>query len=163
MTETLQSEMRGDREIVMTRTFAAPRALVWDCLTKPDLLRRWYGPQGWTLVTCTIDLRAGGAYRYVMRKEGSAAREMGWGGVFRDVDAPERTVCTEVFDEAWYEGECLITTTLAEERGRTQFTAVMRYASTAARDAVFADPHALSGLEPVYQRLARLLAERAAA
>ena len=87
----LKLTTRGDREIVMTRTFNAPRNLVFDAFTKPELVRQWLlGPPGWSMPVCEIDLRVGGTYRYVWRKAG--APDMGMGGVYREVVAPERIV-----------------------------------------------------------------------
>src|SRR5688500_17262691 len=107
-----------DREILIARDFNAPRQLVFDAFTKPELVRRWLlGPSGWTMPVCEIDLRAGGAYRYVWRKEG--VKDMGMGGVFREVVSPERIVATEKFDESWYPGEALNTTVFVEEGGIT--------------------------------------------
>jgi len=68
-TGTLKVTAPTDREIVMTRVFDAPRTLVWDALTRPELLRQWFfGPPGWSLVVCDIDLTVGGAYRYSSRE-----------------------------------------------------------------------------------------------
>src|SRR5262245_53302074 len=90
-----------DREILMTRVFDAPRNLVFEAMTKPDLLKRWLlGPDGWSLVVCTIDLKVGGAYRYEWRNVDG--RTMGMGGVYREIVRPERVVATEKFDVAWY-------------------------------------------------------------
>src|ERR1700720_367482 len=98
----LQVTAQSDREIVMTRVFDAPRNLVFDAWTKPELLKRWLGVfGGWALAVCEIDLKVGGAYRYVWRGPDSA--EMGMGGVYREIVPAERIVCTEVFDESWYE------------------------------------------------------------
>ncbi len=59
---------QGDREIVCTRTFDAPRQIVFEAMTKPELMKRWFcGPDGWTLDVCEVDLRVGGKYRYVWR------------------------------------------------------------------------------------------------
>src|SRR5260370_24154124 len=103
--EGLKLVTRGEREIVMTRELNAPRQLVFDAFTKPELVRRWLlGPDGWSMPVCEIDLRVGGAYRYVWRKE-STGTEMGMGGVFRDVVRPEKLVATEKFDDSWYAGE----------------------------------------------------------
>src|SRR5438445_11159971 len=107
-----------DREIVMTRVFNAPRRLVFDALTKPELVKQWLlGPPGWTMPLCEIDLRVGGAYRYVCQRS-SDGNKMGMGGVYREIVPQERLLCTALFDEAWYPGESLITTTLIEQRGR---------------------------------------------
>ena len=83
--ETLKVEARGDREIVMTRAFNAPRNLVYDAFTKPELLQRWLGVfGGWTFPVCEVDLRVGGRFRYVWRKQGA---EMGMGGVYDQENA----------------------------------------------------------------------------
>jgi len=82
-----------------------PRHLGFDAFTKPELVKRWLlGPDGWTMPICEIDLRIGGTYRNVWRKESTGA-EMGFGGVFREVVRPEKRVATEKFDEEWYAGE----------------------------------------------------------
>ena len=103
----------SDHEIQVTRDFHAPRQLVFDAFTKPDLVRRWLlGPPGWTMPVCEIDLRVGGAYRYVWRKAG--VRDMGMGGIFREIVPPERLAVTERFDESWYPGEALDATVFVE-------------------------------------------------
>jgi len=102
-TGTLKVTTPMEREIVMTRVFDAPRRLVFDALTKPELLRQWLlGPPGWSMPVCEIDLRVGGAYRYLWR--GPDGIEMGTRGVFREIAAPERLVATEKFDQPWYPG-----------------------------------------------------------
>src|SRR5258708_15659491 len=126
---TLKLTTPTDREISMTRVFDAPRRLVFDAFTKPELVKKWLlGPPGWTMPVCEIDLRVGGQYRYVWRRE-SNGKEMGMGGVYREIVPQERLVCTELFDEAWYPGESLTTTTLAEKDGRTTVTTTLLYAS----------------------------------
>jgi uncharacterized protein YndB with AHSA1/START domain len=117
----------SDREIALARVFDAPRQLVFDAYTKPELLKRWFGPVGWTLVVCEIDLRVGGSYRYVMRKDTGV--EMGMGGVYREIVRPDRIVAAESFDDPWYEGEAIATTTLVEHRGKTTLTTTVRYDS----------------------------------
>src|SRR6267378_3438451 len=115
---SLKLTTRGDREIVMTRVFDAPRSLVFDAFTKPELVKQWLlGPPGWSMPVCEIDLKVGGAYRFSWR--GPEGNEMGMGGVFREIVAPERFVATEKFDEPWYPGEALVTNTLAERGGKT--------------------------------------------
>src|SRR3977135_208887 len=125
---TLQVTMPSDREIAMTRVFKAPRHLLFDALTKPELVKRWLlGPPGWSMPVCEIDLKVGGAYRYVWRNE--EGREMGMGGTYREIVRPDRIVNTELFDKAWYPGECLITTHLTEQGGGTTMTVTLRYDS----------------------------------
>jgi uncharacterized protein YndB with AHSA1/START domain len=122
-----------DREIMIARDFNAPRQLVFDAFTKPELVRRWLlGPEGWTMPVCEIDLRVGGAYRYLWHKEG--VKDMGMGGVFREVVSPERLVATEKFDESWYPGEALNTTVFAEDGDITRTTITVLYESEEARD-----------------------------
>jgi uncharacterized protein YndB with AHSA1/START domain len=108
----------GDREVVVTRVFDAPRELVFDAFTKPELVKRWLlGPPGISMPVCDIDLRVGGRFRYVWRLPNG--NDMGMGGVFREIVRPERLVHTELFDEDWTGGETLTTTTFAEKRGKT--------------------------------------------
>jgi uncharacterized protein YndB with AHSA1/START domain len=126
--------MPSDREIQVSRDFDAPRSLVFDAFTKPELVRRWLlGPPGWTMPVCEIDLRAGGSYRYVWRSEKDGS-EMGMRGVFREVTPAERLVATERFDDAWYPGEALDTTVFEERRGITRTTITIVYESQEARD-----------------------------
>lgn len=147
----------GDREIIIAREFNAGRSLVFEAFTKPELIRRWLlGPEGWTMPVCEVDLRVGGKYRYVWRNE-RTGMEMGMGGVYREIVAPERIVATEKFDEAWYPGEAVGTILLTEVGGRTKFTQTMLYDSREARDAVLKSPME-GGVEQSYNRLADLLA-----
>ena len=96
-TRALQVTTRGDREIVMTRVFDAPRTLVWDAFTKPELLKRWlYGPGDWSLPVCEYGKKAGDRYRYVWRD--SKGAEMAAGGAIREFIPPERLVVTERAD-----------------------------------------------------------------
>ena len=147
----------GDREILITREFDAPRELVFDAFTKPELVRRWLsGPDGWSFPVCEIDLRVGGKYRYVWRKD-STGDEMGMGGVFQEIKRPERLVSTEKFDDPWYPGEGVGTIVLTARRGKTMMTQTVRYESREARDAVLRSPME-SGLSAGYDRLEQLLA-----
>jgi|SRR6516225_4168394 uncharacterized protein YndB with AHSA1/START domain len=157
MNNSLKIVASGDREIIMTRPFDAPRALVFEALTRCELLKRWLlGPPGWSMVVCKMDLKAGGAYRWVWRND-SNGTEMGVGGMFREIQPPERIVHTEKFDQAWYSGEALITTVLTELAGQTTLTATMLYDSRATRDNVLKSPME-SGVKASYDRLEELLA-----
>ncbi|MGH9532745.1 MAG: SRPBCC family protein [Terriglobales bacterium] len=156
-TGALQVSTPTDREIVMTRVFNAPRRLVYDAHTKPELVRQWLlGPDGWTMPVCEIDLRVGGRYRYVWRKEATGT-EMGMGGVFREIEAPERIVNTEKFDDAWYAGEALDTLVLVEQGGKTTLTQTMLLESREARDAVLKTGME-KGVDVSYDRLDEVLA-----
>ena len=154
-TATLAVTTPSDSEVQVTRVFNAPRRLVFKALTTPDLLMRWmHGPNGWTLAVCEVDLRVGGAFRYVWRK--TSGREMGMGGVFREIVPPSRIVHTELFDEDWTGGETVVTTTLSEDNATTTLTVTMLFASQAARDAALQTGFA-SGMEAGYNTLAELL------
>jgi len=150
---TLRVETPGDREITLTRIFDAPRHLVFDALTKPELLERWFGPRGWSLALCNVDLRVGGKWRSVLR--GPDGRSMGMSGVYREIAPPDRLVSTESFDD--YPGESINTLSLSEENGKTTLTCRILYVSKEIRDAVIQ-----SGMEhgaaESYDRLAELLA-----
>lgn len=157
-TGTLKVTPAGDRDVLFERVFETPRDAVFDALTQADKVKQWMGPHGYRLVVCEIDLKVGGAYRYVMR--GPDGNEMGWGGVYREIAAPTRLIHTETFDD-WPMMESVITSELSEKDGKTTFFATIRYASPEAREAVLA-----SGMEhgaaESYDRLAELLAgERA--
>ena len=146
-----------DREIVIERDFDAPRQVVFDAFTRPELVRRWLlGPDGWTMPVCEIDLRVGGAYRYVWRKE-STGTEMGMGGVFREVVRPQKLVATEKFDDAWYPGEAVDTTVFEERAATTKMRLTVLYESKEARDTA-----SRSGMErgmiAGYNRLEEMLA-----
>ena len=138
-TGTLKVTTRGDREVVMTRVFDAPRELVYEALTRPEMLKRWFfGPPGWSLAVCDVELRVGGAFRYVWRSPDKA--EMGMGGVYREIVEPERMVTVERFDQAWYAGEGIGTLTLVEEGATTTLTLSLLYESKEVRDAVLKSP-----------------------
>ena len=155
---TFQISAQGDREIVVTRLFDAPRRLVFDAYTKPELVKTWLlGPPGWSMPVCEIDLRAGGKYRYVWKND-SNGQEMGMGGIYREVITHERIVATEKFDEAWYPGEALDTIVLAERNGKTTLTQTILYDSHGTRDAVLKSPME-KGMAMSYDRLEELLPE----
>jgi uncharacterized protein YndB with AHSA1/START domain len=138
------------------RVFDAPRQLVFDAYTKPELIKKWLlGPDGWSMPICEIDWRAGGKYRYVWRSDTDGC-EMGMGGVYREVVAPERIVATEVFDEAWYPGEAVDTIVLVERDGKTTLTQTILYNSRATRDAVLKSPMQ-TGMAASYDRLEKFL------
>ena len=146
----------GDREITLTRTFNAPRRLVFDAFTKPEMVKRWlWGPPEWPMVHCEIDLRVGGKLRYVWRHKDKG--DMGMSGVFHVIEAPVRLVNTEIFDQDWTGGETLVTTTFVEQNGRTIVAATVRYSSPAARDGALKTPM-LEGWSQAHDRLDDLLA-----
>lgn len=158
-TGALKVTTPSDREIAMTRTFDAPRKLVFDAWTKPELLKRWLGVfGGWSMEVCEVDLKVGGKYRYVWR--GADGSQMGMGGVYREVVPGERLVATEKFDDPWYEGEAVDTTVFVEQSGKTTVTTTVRYASRQVRDAVLKSPME-SGVAKSYDALDEMLASAA--
>lgn len=151
-TGTLQVTLSSDNEIAMTRVFDAPRHLVFEAMTKPELLKRWFGPRGWSLAECEVDLKVGGTFRFVL--QGPEGQQMGMRGVYREVAPPDRSVHVESFDD--YPGESLVTTVLVEEGGKTMLTATVQYPSQEVRDMVVK-----SGMEhgaaESYDKLAEVL------
>jgi len=152
-TGTLQVTTPSDREIVLTRVFDAPRRLVFEAFSKPELLKRWFGPRGWSLDVCEVDFRVGGGFRFVMR--GPDGKQMGMRGVYRELSPPERSVHMESFDD--YPGESQVTAVFVEHEGKTTLTATVLYPSKEVRDIVIQ-----SGMEhgaaESYDKLAELLA-----
>ncbi len=152
----LKVAARGDRELVISRTFDAPAQMVFDAYTKPELVRQWLlGADGWTMQVCEIDLRVGGKYRYAWKKD-KTGEEMGMGGDFQEIIAPEKFVATEKFDQSWYPGGALSTITFTETEGKTFLQNVMQYDTHEAREAVLASPME-EGLAPGYDRLEALV------
>ena len=154
-TGTLKVTTPSDRELTMTRVFDAPRALVFDAHTKPELVKRWLGAMpGWSWTECQIDLQVGGAYRYLWR--GPNGEQMGMRGVYREIARPERIVNTEVFDQAWYPGDAVDTLVLREQGGKTTLTLTVLYDSKETRDNVLKGP-AKEGVEMGYDILEKVL------
>ena len=155
---------QGEREIVMSRVFDAPRTLVFDAWTRPELFARWFGPRGWTVPVCEIDLRPGGAYRHVLR--GPDGAEVSLRGVYREVARPERLVSVEAFDGfsevGWRPEDQTVTTAVFTEQGsKTTWTATILYPSKEVRDAAIRLDRAWTGMAESLDRLAELLATTA--
>jgi uncharacterized protein YndB with AHSA1/START domain len=156
----LQVTTPSDREIAMTRVFNAPRSMVFEALTKPELIKRWLGVfGGWKWVVCEVDLKVGGAYRYVW--QGANGEKLAMGGIYREIVRPERIVATEKFDELWYSGDAVDTTVLVEKNGQTTMTTTVLYESKEVRDGVLKSPME-GGVSRSYDKLAELLASRLA-
>lgn len=155
MTRTLDVTTPSDREIHVTREFDAPRALVFDCHTKPELLQRWLlGPPGWTMPVCEIDLRVGGRYLYTWRNDADGS-EFSIGGEYREIVPPERIVTLENFmgDEA------LCTLTLTEKSGGTTLVQTMQFESREKRDQAL-KTGMTDGIGMSYDRLEALMEEQ---
>ena len=156
-----QVTLPSDREVQVTRSFRAPRALVYRAFTEPALVTRWMlGPPGWTMPVCDMDVRVGGAYRWRWRSEADG-KEFGFFGVFREVEPGSRLVHTESYDAGTSGagesgGEAIVTTSFAEDRGVTTVTTLIDFGSREARDAAVATGMT-DGMEQGYQRLDGIL------
>ena len=145
----------SDREIVMTHVVDAPRALVFEAHTSPEHLPHWMiGRSGWTMPVCEIDLRPGGEWHFVWRRDDGS--EMDMRGEYREVEPPARLVNTECWGADW--PETLNTLVLDEEDGRTTITSTILYPSKEARDAALATGMK-DGASTSYDRLAEYLAK----
>ena len=152
--------MPSDREVRVTTDVPAPRSIVFDAYTKPEIARRWfYGPDDWPLVECSIDLQVGGALRYVW--EHADHGKMGVSGVYREIVPLTRLVHTELFDEDWTGGETVVTSLFEDQGSTTKVTVTVLYSSSAARDGALATPM-LDGWRQLCERLERLAPELAA-
>ena len=146
---------QGERELVMQRTFNAPRALVWEVLSKPEHVRRWYGPRSDTMTVCELDFRVGGAWRFVLESQNGGG--CAFRGHFREIVFPEKIVQTTEFEDM--PGHIsLETLTLEEQDGQTTMTILCQFDSTQDRDGML-----YSGMEEgagqSYDRLEELLAQ----
>ncbi len=148
----------SDREIVIKRSFDASRENVFEAITTPKFICRWLlGPPGWTMPICDVDLRVGGSFKYVWKRQ-SNGDEMVMKGTYREIIAPERIVNTEVFEDDWTGGEALSTAVLTEARGRTTLITTVLYSTNEARDMVLKSPME-QGLFESYNRLELALSE----
>lgn len=133
-------EILSDREILISRWFDAPRALVFEAMTTPEHVRNWYAHcDEMTMTVCDIDLRVGGKWRYVMRMNG---QDLVWSGEYREIVAPERIVSVERFENIGPGHDMTAHVTLEEHGGRTLFKNRLEYQSKADRDG-----HLQSGME----------------
>ena len=147
----------GERDIVVRRDFDAPRNAVFAAYTRPALLRRWFGPHGYTLVECVIDLRIGGHWRYLVR--GDDGSEMVLQGYFSEVEPPALLVTTQVFGEGYIADDASIATARFDEHdGCTTLTITVRYPTGEVRDQMAMSGMA-EGMGQGYERLDDLLAE----
>jgi uncharacterized protein YndB with AHSA1/START domain len=132
--DTFKVTTPSDREIVLTRLFDAPRRLVFEAMSKPDHVRRWWGilDDQHSVTVCEIDLRVGGAWRFVGR---GPRGEYAFHGVYREIAPPERVVFTEIYDP-FPDAESVVTSVLTEEGGKTRLTVTALYPSLEVRDSV---------------------------
>src|SRR5262249_12129975 len=132
--ESFKVTTPSDREIRMTRLFDAPRRLVFEAMTKPEHVKRWWGRlgDGYSVPICEIDLRVGGRWRFVNRHpKGEAA----FRGEYREIVPPSRLVFTEIFED-FPDTVSVVTAEFAEDGGKTRLTATVQYPSLEVRDMV---------------------------
>lgn len=153
------SDAPDNREAVATRVFDAPRALVFEAMTNPEHVKRWYGPRDTQLASCEIDLRVGGRFRYVMA--GPGGHEVAFSGVYREVEVPSRIVNTWVF-EPMPDKAALETATWDEQDGRTTVRMSIVFQSPGDY-AGWAGSGAFGGWSETLDRLAEVVAELSAA
>jgi uncharacterized protein YndB with AHSA1/START domain len=144
--------------IITHRLIKASPRMLFDAWTKPEHLKQWLGPRELVMVTCEIDLRVGGKYRYVHRSPDG--QEFGFNGKYLELDPPHRMVCTSVF-EMMPDHEAIETLTLEETEGGTMVTTHTTHASIQARDAHLAGGRMESGMTDGYERLEELLGRMA--
>lgn len=169
----LQVSTPNDLEIVMTRTFDAPRMLVWEAMTKPELLKRWmFTPPEWSWATCEMDLRIGGEFRWAWNGPNGQLALLIW-GVYKEIDAPFRIVHTERMEMGPGAGTCgpenaegseepwelLATLELNEHGGKTEMRMTLAFGSKAARDGALASGME-HGMEAGYAMLDEILAPK---
>ena len=144
----------SDGEIRMTRLFDAPAELVFEAMTKPEHVKQWWGRlgEGYSVPVCEIDLRVGGAWRFVNRHpKGEAA----FHGEYREIVPPGRIVFTEIFEQ-FPESVSVVTAEFSEEDGKTRLTTTVQYPSQQVRDMVIASGMA-RGAGISYDRLEDLV------
>lgn len=152
----------SDSTIVLTRTFNAPRRLVWEAFFTPDRMRRWMlPPPGWTLTVCECDPRTAGALRLVWKSE-EADPFMALHGVFTEANAPERIVHTELMLLASGQpiGSQVERHEFTEKDSVTTMRITQTYVSKEARDGALASGMD-QGMEACYRQLDALLAQPA--
>jgi uncharacterized protein YndB with AHSA1/START domain len=132
--ETFQLTLPSDREIRMTRLFDAPRELVWEAMSKPEHIKRWWGCLGsaYSVPVCEVDLRPGGKWRFVNRHPQGEAE---FYGEYREIVPPERVVFTEIY-APFPDAGSVVTAELREEKGKTRLTITSEYPSAEVRDMV---------------------------
>lgn len=154
--KTLKVTTPSDLEIEMTREFDAPRRHVFDAMTKPEYVKRWLGCAQNPMLSCEIDLRVGGAYRFVLA--GPGAIETVLQGTYTEIVRPDRLVFLERFSMPGFTSdEYQVTSTFAEHGGKTTLTTTILHSSKENRDGQL-NAGIDKGVEPAYERIAELVA-----
>ncbi len=153
-----QVERASDRELLIRRVFRTSPTTLFDAMTKPELLRRWWAPRslGVELFECEADLRVGGTYRYVFGKSGQPT--MAFSGVYQEVVRGARIVYTQIFEPQREAGVGIITATYEETEGGTLLTQRECFPSKEVLDGVIASGME-RGMRETLEQLAALLPE----
>lgn len=157
MPKPLEVTLPSDREVRVVRSFNAPRQLVWDAHTKPELMQKWLlGPPGWTMPVCEMDVRVGGSFRWRWRAD-EDGKEFGFFGTFTEVNEPARLAHEERYDPGDVGGAmstepALVSTDFTEKGGVTTIVAMMLFPSREARDGAVSTGMT-DGMEMGYVRL----------
>jgi uncharacterized protein YndB with AHSA1/START domain len=132
--DTFKVSTPSDREIRLTRLFDAPRHLVFEAMSRPEHIRRWWGQlgDGYSVPVCEVDPRPGGAWRFVNRHPNG---EAAFYGVYREITPPDRVVFTEIF-APFPDAESVVTAVFTNEKGKTRITVDCLYPSPEVRDMV---------------------------
>lgn len=161
---TAQVTLPSDTEVRVTRSFHAPRTLVWQAHTVPRLAKRWLGYPGWSMPVCEMDVRPGGEYRWRWRSHENG-QELGFFGTFIEVDEPAKLSHDQYYDPGDFGGAmpidkpARISTTFTEKHGVTTLVSLMDYGSKDARDAAVSTGMT-DGMEVSYQNLDKLIIEQ---
>lgn len=147
--------LSGLRAIVTSRVFKAPPQRVFEVWTKPDFVRQWWSPKshGTTMTECTVDLRPGGTYRYVLKQ---GRRTVSFGGIYRQVESPSRLVSSQRYEQSPMAGEAIITVTFAPDGEHTRLTSHEEYPTPKIRKLVI-DSGMERGMRETMDQLAALL------
>jgi uncharacterized protein YndB with AHSA1/START domain len=162
---TAEVTLPSDTEVRVSRSFHAPRTLVWHAHTVPDLARRWLGYPGWSMPVCEMDVRPGGKYRWRWRSEENG-QEFGFFGTFSEVSEPAKLSYDQYYEPGNFDSamppdnRALIRSTYTEKNGITTLVTVMDFGSKEARDAALSTGMT-DGMEVSYQRLDALVAAEA--
>ncbi len=153
-------ERTSDRELVVTRAFNARASIVFDAMTNPELLKRWWAPRslGVTLYSCEAEVRVGGKYRFVFGKD--PAQSMAFSGVYKELVPHSRIVFTQLFEPMASAGEAVVTVTLEERDGKTHMVQRQLFPSKQAADGAVASGME-KGMRETYDQLDTLVASMA--
>lgn len=154
----------SEREVRVTRTFDAPRQLVFDAHTKPELVKRWQGYPGWDMPICEMDVRVGGKYRWQWKNREDGT-QFGFFGTYTEVNTPSKLVNDQYFDAGNFDSTmptgdpCIVSVELSEQSGVTTLVCNLTFVSKEACQGAVATGMT-DGMEVSYSRLDDVLGSR---